>query len=62
MIIHLVAIILSNLAGFAWLVDIKYVFCSVAKSLIVTEQTPIYKKSFYTEISQIQRIQKRPSA
>ena len=26
MIIHLVAIILSNLAGFAWLVDIKYVF------------------------------------
>ncbi|XP_066028948.1 uncharacterized protein [Pocillopora verrucosa] len=31
--------------------------CSVAKSLIVTEQTPIYKKSFYTEISQIQRIQ-----
>ena len=26
MIIHLVAIILLNLAGFAWLVDIKYVF------------------------------------
>ena len=26
MIIHLVAIILSNLAGFARLVDIKYVF------------------------------------
>ena len=26
MIIHLVAIILSNLTGFAWLVDIKYVF------------------------------------
>ena len=26
MIIHLVAIILSNLAGFAWLVEIKYVF------------------------------------
>ena len=26
MIIHLVVIILSNLAGFAWLVDIKYVF------------------------------------
>ena len=26
MIIHLVAIILSNLAGFAWLADIKYVF------------------------------------
>ena len=24
--IHLVAIILSNLAGFAWLVDIKHVF------------------------------------
>ena len=26
MMIHLVAIILSNLAGFVWLVDIKYVF------------------------------------
>ena len=26
MMIHLVAIILLNLAGFAWLVDIKYVF------------------------------------
>ena len=26
MIIHLVAIILSNLTGFSWLVDIKYVF------------------------------------
>ena len=26
MMIHLVAIILSNLAGLAWLVDIKYVF------------------------------------
>ena len=26
MTIHFVAIILSNLAGFAWLVDIKYVF------------------------------------
>lgn len=38
-------------------VDFSFASCSVAKSLIVTEQTPIYKKSFYTEISQIQRIQ-----
>ena len=36
---------------------IEYHNCSVAKSLIVTEQTPIYKKSFYTQISQIQHIQ-----